>query len=49
MLKIGEWKPFYLGSKNTCKSREDKGDREGLPHTHTIPQVILRELFLELG
>ena len=22
------------------ETREDKGDREGLPHTHTIPQVI---------
>ena len=22
------------------ESREDKGDREGIPHTHPIPQVI---------
>ena len=29
--------------------REDKGDREGIPHTHPIPQVIRLELFLESG
>jgi len=28
-------------------SREDKGDREGILHTHPIPQVIRLELFLE--
>ena len=28
------------------RSREDKGDREGIPHTHPIPQVIRLELFL---
>ena len=28
------------------QSREDKGDREGIPHTHRIPQVISIELFL---
>ena len=28
------------------KAREDKGDREGIPHTHPIPQVIRLELFL---
>ena len=27
-------------------TREDKGDREGIPHTQTNPQVILLELFL---
>ena len=27
-------------------SREDKGDRKGIPHTHPIPQVIRLELFL---
>ena len=27
-------------------SREDKGDREGIPHTHPIPQVIRLDLFL---
>ena len=27
-------------------AREDKGDREGIPHTHPIPQVICLELFL---
>ena len=30
-------------------TREDKGDREGIPHTHPIPQVIRLELFLESG
>ena len=29
--------------------REDKGDREGIPHTHPIPEVIRLELFLESG
>ena len=29
------------------ESREDKGDTEGIPHTHPIPQVIRLELFLE--
>ena len=27
-------------------SREDKRDREGIPHTHLIPCVIRLELFL---
>ena len=27
-------------------SREDKGDREGITHTHPIPYVIRLELFL---
>ena len=31
------------------KAREDKGDREGIPHTHPIPWVIRLELFLESG
>ena len=34
---------------NNNKSREDKGDREGILHTHLIPQVIRLELFLESG
>ena len=29
--------------------REDKGEREGIPHTHPIPWVIRHELFLESG
>ena len=33
--------PYYWGVP-----REDKGDREGIPHTHPIPQVIRLELFL---
>ena len=31
------------------KPREDKGDREGIPHTHPVPWVIRLELFLESG
>ena len=27
-------------------AREDKGEREGIPHTHPIPKVIRLELFL---
>ena len=38
-----------IDKKNTFLSREDKGDREGIPHTHPIPQVIRLELFLESG
>ena len=34
---------------STREAREDKGDREGIPHTHPIPKVIRLELFLELG
>ena len=30
-------------------AREDKGDREGIPHIHPIPQAIRLELFLESG
>ena len=30
-------------------TREDKGDREGIPHTHPFPQVIRLELVLESG
>ena len=36
---------FFIDSE-TKEAREDKGDREGTPHTHPIPQVIRRELFL---
>jgi len=32
--------------RNTCRAREDKGDRQGIPYTHPIPQVIRLELFL---
>ena len=32
-----------------AETREDKRDREGIPHTHPIPQVIRLELFLESG
>ena len=28
------------------RARKDKGDREGIPHTHPIPWVICLELFL---
>ena len=29
------------------KTKEDKGVREGIPHTHPIPWAIRLELFLE--
>ena len=32
--------------KERIITREDKGDREGIPHTHPIPKVIRLELFL---
>ena len=35
--------------KSCLEPREDKGDREGIPHTYPIPQVIRLELFLESG
>ena len=31
---------------SNLSTREDKGDRESIPHTHPIPQVIRLELFL---
>ena len=31
------------------KPRDYKGDGEGIPHIHPIPQVIRLELFLESG
>ena len=34
---------------NGLLPREDKGDREGIPHTHPIPYVIRLELVLESG
>ena len=33
----------------SIQAREDKGEREGIPHTHPTPQVIRLELFLESG
>ena len=30
-------------------SREDKGDREGIPHKYPVPYVIRLELLLESG
>ena len=35
--------------RHALSPREDKGDREGIPHTHPTPQVIRPELFLESG
>ena len=32
--------------ENVSKSMEDKGDREGIPHTHPITYVTRLELFL---
>ena len=53
------WRRFNLhfpkalvGWKNIVdefEPRKDKGDREGIPHTHPIPQVIRLEFFLESG
>jgi len=40
------WGPSVLPDTDSFISREDKGDREGIPHTHPIPQVIRLELFL---
>ena len=40
------WKAELL---QATQAREDKGDREGIPHTHPIPYVIRLELFLESG
>ena len=31
------------------KRERDRGDREGIPHTHPIPYVIRLELVLESG
>ena len=39
---FGSWINVYI-------AREDKGDREGIPHTHPTPQVIRLELFLKWG
>ena len=33
-------------SRNYKQPREDKGEREGIPHTHPIPWVFRLELFL---
>ena len=33
-------------SRNYKQPREDKGEREGIPHTHPIPWAIRLELFL---
>ena len=38
-----------ISGYNGLPAREDKGKREGIPHTHPIPSVIRLELFLELG
>ena len=43
---------FFLCFGAYMVTREDKGDREGIPHTHPIdpiPLVIRLELFLESG
>ena len=40
---------FFCRLQSCCDSfrpREDKGDREGIPNIHPIPQVIRLELFL---
>ena len=48
-LKILDLFSIYslqVGSFMYLYAREDKGDREGIPHTHPIPLVIRLELFL---
>ena len=40
---------YFFPDNEYVRPREDKGDREGIPHTHPIPQVIRLELFLESG
>ena len=40
---------YLLWEWDYSPAREDKGDREGIPNTHPIPQVIRLELFLESG
>ena len=37
---------LLLQNSQDMEAREDIGDREGIPHTHPIPQVIRLELFL---
>ena len=37
---------FAFFKNDLIKPREDKGDREGIPHTHPIPLVNRLELFL---
>ena len=43
--------PFKLGKRRltALEAREDKEGREGIPHTHPIPQGIRLKLFLESG
>ena len=60
-LKYKKYRNTLKGKENKKKSkrklltstyvipREDKGDREGIPHTYPIPQVIRLESFLESG
>ena len=40
---------FLTVNQYKAKARQDKGDREGIPHTHPITLVIRLELFLESG
>ena len=49
LANLGRTKPkvtiSFICMKNN--KRQDKGDREGIPHTYPIPWVIRLELFLE--
>ena len=47
MQIYGEVNKVFYGQYE--KAREDKGDREGIPHAHPNLQVIRLELFLESG
>ena len=40
--------PHILLHFLNIQAREDKGDREGIPHTHPIPQVIRLEFFFNI-
>ena len=40
---------LFQFAENELKTREDRGDREGSPHTHPIPEVIRLELVLVSG
>ena len=37
---------IFLEKAYRFQARDYKGDREGIPHIHPIPQVIRLELFL---
>ena len=36
-VKIARRDKLHILASNRCETREDIGDREGIPHTHPIP------------